>query len=299
MLFSRQPFHVLLLLFLFAIQAFVTQISYAETSIWTISNGHTTLYLGGTFHMLKPTDYPLPKEFEEVYKKVSWLVFETDIEQLDSAHFKKKFSQAMSLPNGQILMDKISAKAYSKLVRYAAKNNIDTAHLQQLKPQMICLIISLKELNRLGLTAEGVETFMGNKAKLDGKIVSELESIDEQIHYVATMGQGNETALILQTLEDLKNLPNDLDIMNHAWRVGDTQQLFERGIKPMMENYPEVYRSLLVERNYNWLPKIERLMQHPEDKFILVGALHLIGEDGLLHQLEKRGYTVQQYTALE
>ncbi len=63
----------------------------------------------------------------------------------------------------------------------------------------------------------------------------------------------------------------------------------------MMEDYPQVYRSLLVERNNNWLPKIERLISQPEQKFILVGALHLVGEDGLLKQLKNKGYQVQQY----
>ena len=269
--------------------------SSAQTSIWQVSNGKNTVYLGGTFHMLKPSDYPLPLEFEEVYKKVNWLVFETDICQLNSTEFEKKFINTMSLPSGQILADRLSPQAYSGLIHYAAKNNIDTGRLQRFKPQMVCLMISLQELNKLGLTAQGVEQYLGDKAIIDGKKMTELETIDEQIHYVATMGQGNETALILQTLEDLKTLPDDLNIMSTAWRSGDVESLFNTGIKPMMENYPEVYRSLLVERNNNWLPKIEQLIQQPDEKFILVGALHLIGEDGLLQQLRNRGYTVQQY----
>jgi uncharacterized protein YbaP (TraB family) len=269
--------------------------SSAQTSIWQVSNGKNTVYLGGTFHMLKPSDYPLPLEFEEVYKKVNWLVFETDISQLNSTEFEKKFINTMSLPSGQILADRLSPQAYSGLIHYAAKNNIDTGRLQRFKPQMVCLMISLQELNKLGLTAQGVEQYLGDKAIIDGKKMTELETIDEQIHYVATMGQGNETALILQTLEDLKTLPDDLNIMSTAWRSGDVESLFNTGIKPMMENYPEVYRSLLVERNNNWLPKIEQLIQQPDEKFILVGALHLIGEDGLLQQLRNRGYTVQQY----
>jgi uncharacterized protein YbaP (TraB family) len=63
-----------------------------------------------------------------------------------------------------------------------------------------------------------------------------------------------------------------------------------------MKDYPKVYQSLLVERNNNWLPKIERLIKQPEEKFILVGALHLIGEDGLLQQLKNRGYQVRHYS---
>ena len=270
--------------------------SYADTSIWEVSNGENTIYLGGTFHMLKPDDYPLPQEFEQVYKKVNWLVFETDITQLETPKFQSNLIKAMRLPSGKILADQLSPEAYSALIRYAAKNNMDTGRLQHLRPQMICLIISLKELKKYGLTAQGVDNFMGGKATLDGKMVTKLESIDEQIHYISTMRTGNESALILQTLKDLKNLDSDLSIMRNAWRLGDSQGLFDVGIKPMMEDYPQVYRSLLVERNNNWLPKIERLIKQPEEKFILVGALHLIGEDGLLEQLKNRGYQVERYS---
>ena len=269
--------------------------SYAKTSIWQISDGKNTLYLGGTFHMLKPSDYPLPEEFEQVYNKVSWLVFETDMDQLESSEFQQKFLQSMTLPTGQILADHLSAQAYAELIRYAAENNIDTARLQRYTPQMVALIITIEELKRYGLTAEGVDTFIGNKAKKDSKIVSKLESTDDQIHYISTMGEGNESNLILQTIADMKDLPKELTAMTNAWRTGNDEALFNTGIKPMLEDYPKIYQSLLVERNNNWIGKIEKLIAQPEKKFILVGALHLIGQDGLLQQLKDRGYQVQQY----
>lgn len=269
--------------------------SQAKTSIWQVSNGTNTVYLGGTFHMLKPSDYPLPKEFEQVYKKVNWLVFETDMDQLSSPEFQQKFLQSMTLPTGQILADHLSAEAYTELIRYAAKNGMDTGRLQRFTPQMVALIITIEELKKYGLTAEGVDTFIGDKAKKDRKIVTKLESTDDQIHYISTMGAGNESNLILQTLADMKDLAEDLNAMSNAWRAGDDEALFETGIKPMLEEYPKIYQSLLVERNNNWMDKIEKLIAHPEEKFILVGALHLIGQDGLLQQLKNRGYQVQQY----
>jgi len=270
-------------------------ISHAKTSIWQVSDGKNTVYLGGTFHMLKASDYPLPKEFEQVYKKVNWLVFETDMDQLESSEFQQKFLKSMTLPTGQILADHLSAEAYAELIRYAAKNNMDTGRLQRFKPQMIGLIITIEELQKYGLTAPGVDNYIGEKAREDGKVVTKLESTDDQIRYISTMGEGNESNLILQTLADIKDLPKELDAMSSAWRSGDDKALFESGIKPMLDDYPNIYKSLLVERNNNWMEKIEKLIAQPEEKFILVGALHLIGQDGLLQQLKDRGYQVQQY----
>mgnify|MGYP003384454551 CR=1 FL=1 len=270
-------------------------ISHAKTSIWQVSDGKNTVYLGGTFHMLKASDYPLPKEFEQVYKKVNWLVFETDMDQLESSEFQQKFLKSMTLPTGQILADHLSAEAYAELIRYAAKNNMDTGRLQRFKPQMIGLIITIEELQKYGLTAPGVDNYIGEKAREDGKVVTKLESTDDQIRYISTMGEGNESNLILQTLADIKDLPKELDAMSSAWRSGDDKALFESGIKPMLDDYPNIYKSLLVERNNNWMEKIEKLIAQPEEKFILVGALHLIGQDGLLQQLKDRGYSIKQF----
>lgn len=290
-----QSFRLTLRLSLLVVLSFISINNHADTSIWTVSKGENTVYIGGTFHMLKPSDYPLPQEFKAVYNQVDRLVFETDIAELSKPSFNKKFIKALTLPSGKILADKLSSSAYAALIYYAAENEIDTAALQHLTPQIVALIISLRELEKLGLTAQGVDSYLGKKAARDGKTLSELETIDEQIEYIANISKGNESALIIQTIEDFVNLPEELTQLTTAWRKGDEQTLYELGIKPIRQNYPQVYHSLIVERNNNWLPKIEQLIKQQDDTFILVGAMHLIGEDGLLKQLENRGYKVNQY----
>ena len=36
-------------------------------SIWLVRSGDNVIYLGGTVHLLRPSDYPLPDEFDEAY----------------------------------------------------------------------------------------------------------------------------------------------------------------------------------------------------------------------------------------
>lgn len=285
----------LILLFSFTVCFLLPIFSQAESSVWQVSDGKNTVYLGGTFHMLKPSDYPLPKEFEQVYNKVNWLVFETDILALENPDFQKYFQQKMKLPSGQILADKLSPKAYAELIRYMSKNDLDIGQFQSFKPQMISLIINILELKKLGLTAQGVDDYFGEKAVNAGKVLSQLESKEDQAHYLANMATGHESRFILQTLADVKELEQELDKLSQAWRSGNVQALYRTGIATMIEDYPQVYQTLMVERNRNWLPRIETLIQQPEKKLILVGALHLVGPDGLLEQLKSKGYQVNQY----
>ncbi len=55
-----------------------------------------------------------------------------------------------------------------------------------------------------------------------------------------------------------------------------------------------MYQRLLVERNKNWMPKIEALFTRRGRALVVVGAAHLVGPDGLLAMLRSKGYIVEQ-----
>jgi uncharacterized protein YbaP (TraB family) len=82
--------------------------------------------------------------------------------------------------------------------------------------------------------------------------------------------------------------------MTRAWRSGDMAALDELEAAPLRNEFPQIYRSLLLDRNDAWLPQIESLAQSQPVELLLVGALHLVGEDGLLAALAARGYSVRQ-----
>ena len=56
--------------------------AHADSSVWAISSSGNTLYLGGTIHMLRPSDYPLPEEYEQAYQDSSGLFSRLDPERI-------------------------------------------------------------------------------------------------------------------------------------------------------------------------------------------------------------------------
>ncbi len=63
----------------------------------------------------------------------------------------------------------------------------------------------------------------------------------------------------------------------------------------MKRDYPALYRRINVQRNDAWLPKLEqRLARQDDDTLVVVGALHLLGEDGVVEKLRAKGYTVER-----
>jgi uncharacterized protein YbaP (TraB family) len=109
------------------------------------------------------------------------------------------------------------------------------------------------------------------------------------------MGEGQEDEMILSTLKEMEQLSTVMGEMKRAGRTGNIDKLEKIGIEPMKQDYPNLYRALLVERNNDWIPKIEAFLNSPEIEFILVGALHLAGEKGIISQLEKLAYQVERF----
>ncbi|MGD7036426.1 TraB/GumN family protein [Methylotuvimicrobium buryatense] len=267
----------------------------SETSLWRVSKGDTELFIGGTIHLLSASDYPLPEAFERVYRKADKLVLEVDLTDLSGQEVQITMMRRLQYVDGTTLRDELNAETYAELERFCRHAGIAIESLQNLKPPLAAISLMMFELHRLGLAEAGVDHFFSAKAQSDNKPVGALESLEMQISVLEQMGRGQENELILSTLRDIQELPALLSRLKSAWRSGDLDTLDELGIAPMRSDYPSLYRELLVNRNNAWVPKIETMLSTPERELILVGVLHLAGEEGVLRQLCERGYVVEPY----
>ncbi len=108
------------------------------------------------------------------------------------------------------------------------------------------------------------------------------------------MGEGNESEFILLSLAELEETGDVLEDMIAAWRTGDSSGLSEMFVEDMKAESPELYDSLLYQRNLKWVPQIDLMLQDADTEFVLVGAAHIVGEGGLLDLLAQRGYEIEQ-----
>ena len=269
--------------------------TFAETSVWRVSNGDSELFIGGTIHVLSATDYPLPIEFEQAYNQSHTLVFETDLAAMAQPEAQQQLLQRVMYKNGKTLKDDLSPQTYKTLVDYAASTGLMIELLNQFKPPMVMITLVMAELHRLGMAETGVDNYFNQKALADGKTLGELETVQEQLTMIEYMGKGHEDELILSTIEEMKELPLIMGEMKDAWRSGDMERLEKLGISPMKTDFPDLYRLLLVDRNNAWIPKIEALLATPEVEFVLVGALHLAANEGVISKLRALGYRVEFY----
>ncbi len=274
---------------------FFSGLAHAETSLWKISKNNHHLYLGGTVHILAASDYPLPAAFEKAYQSSHKLVFETDVEKLQSPEFQQLMLQKLTYRDGKTLADVLSVQTYQRLESYCTSRGISLDSIHAFKPGLVTSVLLLAELQRLGMSGVGVDEFFSSESRQDNKPVGQLETVEEQLYFLGRMGQGQEDEFFEYSLSDIDNLQSLMKSMKKAWRTGDMKELQRVAIEPYIDEFPRPLEKLLDHRNTSWIPKIEAMLETEEVEFILVGVLHFVGEQGLLNQLKTRGYSVEQY----
>lgn len=266
----------------------------ADSPVWKIVKGDNQLYIGGTIHVLTPSDYPLPDTFEMAYNEAAILVFETDLQKLKTPEFQQLLMGRVVYSDGRSLKTELSDATYQALEAHCASRGLPLDNLVSFKPGMVAITMTIIELQRLGLIGTGVDEFFNSRAINDHKELGQLETMHEQLEFMATMGEGREDELITRTLRDIRELPTMLQAIKDAWRSGDNRKLKEVALTPFKKDFPNVYNNIIVKRNDAWMEKIEEMLETQDVELVLVGALHLVGDDGLLEKLAARGYKIQQ-----
>jgi hypothetical protein len=266
--------------------------AFADSPVWRVERDGSTLYLGGTIHLLGPDDYPLPEVFDEAYERASHIVFETYIRAVQSPQLQQRMAQAMLYQDGRTLQGVLSPPTFDRLSEFLAGRGMPVEPFLPFRAGAISLTLSVMELQRLGIAGSGVDEFYTMNAVQDGKRLGQLETVDEQLAFLRDFGEGDEDAIVLSTLNDLVRLDDIMAGMKAAWRSGDLAALDAGMLAPMREQFPAVYRSLIVDRNEAWLDDIAVMIASDEVEFVLVGAAHLVGRDGLVARLREQGYRV-------
>lgn len=268
--------------------------SSAQSSVWLASKGDNKVYLGGTIHMLRANDYPLPSEYETAYAAADNLFFEIDIDLMNDPSAQMGMLQRLMYTDGRTLQTVLNEEAYNSLSDYVDKFGMPMFMLQNMKPGMLMSTLELLEFQSRGFTPEGVDIYFHQRAKADGKTIEAFETVEEQVGFIETMGEGEESEYVMLSLSDLEKIDNDIESMLSIWRNGRSDELVELFVDDMEETTPGVYQSLLVDRNYKWMPTLEAMFDDADTELVLVGVAHLVGEDGLVQLLQAKGYQVEQ-----
>lgn len=268
--------------------------SYAQ-AVWKVSDGDSYIYLGGTVHLLRPSDFPLPDAYQQAYDDSERIFLETDLAAMTEIAVQQRMLRQLTYGDGRTLRSVLDEDVYQELTQYVENvTGMPMVMMDSFRPGLLVSSLSVLEFQRLGFTPEGVDAHFYARAIEDGKPVGELETVDEQFAVLASMGEGYENEFIRYSLQDIDNIGDSIESLVRAWRSGNEQQLEADFVTPMQEQSQALYDSLLANRNHAWMARIEAMFTEPGTEYVLVGAAHMVGDDGLLRLLRERGFQVSR-----
>jgi len=260
--------------------------------MWRVRGGGATVYLLGSVHAMRQDSYPLPSLIENAFGSVEKVVFEIDLDELDAAALQ--MLAAGTLEGGRTLEEIVGPEMWNQLGAEVEKTGLPMAMFRGMKPWMAALTITALAMTDAGyLPSNGVDVHLFERAKEAGKERIALETVEFQVGLFADLTPEQSLAFLRYTLADLETVIPELDRLSADWRAGRVTAV-EALLSEGFEGFPELYAKMVGDRNRAWMPMIEELLAGDADVMVVVVALHLVGEDGLVSLLRKKGYTVER-----
>jgi uncharacterized protein YbaP (TraB family) len=262
--------------------------------LWRATKGQGSLYLVGSVHLLTKDYYPLSPALDRAFKDADLLVEEVDMGEMIATENQLNMLATGMLPAGQSLDTIVSPVTLAAVNKRLETLGIPIEPLKRLKPWLLSLTLLGLEWQKAGFEADlGLDKHFYDQARSEAKTVQGLETVAFQVSRFDGMTMEEQDRLLAETLKELDTQQTSVTALADAWKAGDVPTV-ERLVLQDLRSDPRLYQRMLVDRNRDWLPKLEALFARRGRAFVVVGAAHLIGPDGLLAMLRARGYTVEQ-----
>ncbi|MCM2359141.1 MAG: TraB/GumN family protein [Geobacteraceae bacterium] len=267
-----------------------------KSFLWKVQAKAGIVYLFGSVHLARSDSYPLSRSIEESFAKAETLALEADPGRALAAETQQRLVLSAIYPGNDTLRQHLSKETYDLAVRELERLGIPIEPFARAKPWFLAMTIGVLELQQLGYSPEhGFDLYFAGKARGEKKII-ELESFDYQINLLNSFGDREQELFLLYTIKDLAQAREGMDELMRAWRTGDTQEM-EKIVGKPLSDFPEIrpiYEKLYYQRNRTMAGRIEQLLQAEGSTFVVVGAAHLVGKEGIVELLKRKGYRVEQ-----
>jgi len=265
--------------------------------LWKVTGpGDSRVYLLGSFHLLRAQDYPLAADVDQAFVASKRVVFELSPQDMQSPQLTQKMLQAAVRTDGTELKRDLDPATWTKLQAYATANNLPLAQLQGMKPWFVGLTITLGQFTKMGLDPNlGLDRHFMQRAATAGKPTSGLEDIDTQVGVLSGMSAAEQQQMVAEALDQADKADAEGRKLHDAWRRGDDKLLWTSMAAQMRGEYPQLYKRINTERNDAWVPKLQQYLQAGQGgTLVVVGTLHLLGDDGVVDKLKAKGFKVER-----
>jgi uncharacterized protein YbaP (TraB family) len=288
---------------IFSTLVFLTSVLFAQEAfqqsqksfLWRVHSKTNTVYVLGSLHFSKREIYPLKPQIESAFDQSDLLVVEANINDIRKVDIQKLVESAF-YPEGDTLEKHVTTETYEWVKKEMSGLDIPPDLINKQKPWFLAMTLVSLESMKLGLDPNlGIDKYFLTKADGNKKIF-ELESLDYQIGLLSALSDKDQESFLIYTLKDLKLMGEELNKLIQAWISGDAKGMESLLTKSISEDagLSSIFDKLVYERNKTMALKIEDFLRTKETYFVIIGAGHLVGDQGIIEILKGKGYLIEQ-----
>jgi len=276
----------------------ITARSASKGFLWKTQAGENTVYLLGSIHIANSAMYPLRGEIQKAYAQSDYLVVEADISKANTEEMQKMVLQKVMYNDGTKLQDHISPETYKQLERLVASMGLPAGAFDSIKPWNIALMLDSLKMQSSSYVGElGIDQHFLNQANTSKLPILELESMEYQLDMFNSFSSKLQDDMLASSIASFNSDKEDsggIQQLSEMWMAGDDKQLLE--FTASTNSNEEVNKAMLVDRNIAMADKIKGYLEGKGSKtyFVIVGAAHFLGDDGILSLLEKEGFKIER-----
>ncbi|WP_318413919.1 TraB/GumN family protein [Photobacterium leiognathi] len=266
---------------------FISHHALAEPIVWKIYDNHRQFYVLGSIHAGEKEMFPLPQAFLSQWKKADALVVEANILQHNAPatqNNKPPYTQE-TLNNEQL----------EKLKTIAESLSLPYKLLTSQPPWLTATYLQLTLAKQLNLsTDQGIDYVLLKRAEEQHIPIKALESVEYQLSLLQNLPH-NGNGMLVETIDHWQQTKASLQCLVDVWKQGDSEKFATLFNDTQYD--PETNEALIFARNRRWAETLTQSPDYQSGRFmVVVGAFHLIGEQGLPALMKQAGFTVERIT---
>ena len=266
--------------------------------LWEVQAGQNRIYLFGTIHVGRADFYPLPAAVESAFRDSDILALEVDPE--DHQEAMTAVMSAMYAPPDNI-ENHLPPELLKSVERVSADYGLPFEQLRQMKPYLLMFTLTNVEYGKLGFSPElGLESHFAQRARMDGKHLVALESMTQQMQMLEQLSPELQEAMLQITVDEISKgeVAPLVSEMIDAWRSGNVKAL-DTVLSTEERELPgalaaQFHQRFISGRNHAMAQQVESMLQSGKRVFVAVGAMHMVGKDGIPATLAAKGYKVKR-----